>query len=143
MRKYLEYGFLLSLFCLLPAPANAQVSAASLEARLAAIFSAPEPIFLSTCSATANCTSGTTPIGCGPVSSSGTLICVGVDQDCSILERGYVQCGSQRIDCDNPCPNNSCDSYNQQFPGCNYAYDVQGQCCTSSNPMCPGVELCF
>ena len=31
----------------------------------------------------------------------------------------------------------TCDDWNQQYPGCNYAYSSEGQCCIPEGSMCP------
>lgn len=141
MRKCMGLWILVSLCCLAPAhAAPVQPSpAAALDARLEAIFSVPEPVPASTCSATASCPSGT--ISCGPVSNTGTLVCVGVDQDCSSMERGYVQCGSTRVDCPDLCAD-PCVNYNRQYPSCNYTWNVQGQCCVPQYSSCPYFTFC-
>lgn len=50
------------------------------------------------CSAEAECANGE-PLWC---STSGPSTCQGVDQNCSLGERGFVRCGSQTYYCD-PC----------------------------------------
>lgn len=142
MRKCSGLWLLVSLLCLMPAhAASVQPSpAAALNSQLQAIFSIPEPILASSCTATATCGSGT--ISCGPVSTTGGIGCVGVDQDCSNMERGYVDCGTtQHIDCPELCPD-LCRTYNRQYPGCNYTWDVQGQCCVPEFASCPYFTFC-
>jgi hypothetical protein len=140
MRKCLGAWILVSLFCVLSAHAeSAQPNMTSLEAGVTAMLSVPEPIFMSTCSATANCDFGT--VSCGPVTVTGTSVCVGVDTDCSAMQVGYVQCGSQRVDCADLCPD-PCRNHNRQYPGCGYTYSVEGQCCVPTHPSCPYFEFC-
>lgn len=142
MRKYLGAWILVSLFCLLPAhAASIPSNMTPLSAGITASLAVPEPTFMSTCSATANCDFGT--VSCGPVTVTGTSVCVGVDTDCSAMQVGYVQCGSQqRVDCPDLCPD-PCRNYNRQYPACNYTYDVEGGCCVPEHPSCPYFDFCM
>jgi hypothetical protein len=51
------------------------------------------------CSATANCASGT--VTCSVSGAGGT--CVAVDRDCSVNERGHVTCNGVTTNCPTPC----------------------------------------
>ncbi|HKI02544.1 MAG TPA: hypothetical protein VKK31_11225 [Thermoanaerobaculia bacterium] len=141
MRKCSGFWILVSLLCLLPAhAASVQPSAAAaLSSQLEAIFSTPKPILASSCSASATC--ATTTISCGPISNTGGTACGGMDQDCSNMERGYVDCGSTHIDCPELCPD-LCRNYNRQYPGCNYTWSVPGGCCIPQYASCPYFSFC-
>lgn len=125
------------LFCFGPADAaSLQSEGVCLESQRTEIFSGPQQPIFAACTATANCPSGA--ITCA---GSGSSSCHGVDQNCGISERGYVQCGSFVAYCPDSCSSNpaNCDSLNQQYPGCGYTYWAAGSCCVPEFPSlgCP------
>jgi hypothetical protein len=97
------------------------------------LFAARRPAVPKACSATANCTPGTT-VSCTYTGTGGT--CTAVDRNCSVNQRGYVSCNGVVTNCPTTCQScnlicqacNQCDQTGDCFACCRCDGGTISQC---------------